>query len=503
MKRFEAFLEKIANIIFESAWWKYIEFILLTGLFALFAESITDYDNALYQTWKYQKADRFILALLLVIFLIRKVRLINWQSLVITLIFIPIAFWQIGIWNESPDIKNILYYETLCEWISLMLIADMFIYRKKINNLLNANIPMLCLYGLLAVAMLFHRNGRNEPLYLVFPLIFIIFTEISSEEWEKVIKAFMAGWFIYYVYAIVKSFKVNPYVGGRYYGYFINLGSFGMFLCCTFVVAVVWMIYSREKYGLKSIGFLSSCIWLLSDLFMFWLTNTRTLLAGVFGVLLVLFLFARKDVSRKTIIKRILVVLAVVVMVSLAYILLLNLVKGENPWKYYKKARKGGLIAPIYIMAGRMATLCRKLDTSSTGSILFTTIDTLSSNRLSIIKVYSEYFNFSGNSIAYLEVGDYIAFTAHNNYVQFLVDYGYPTAFLYFSLIIASLVMAVKNYLSRGRQFTDLLVCLWIPMCLGIWLGEACPLNFPGSFVMLFLICRMISENGRAVSRGE
>ena len=127
--------------------------------------------------------------------------------------------------------------------------------------------------------------------------------------------------------------------------------------------------------------------------------------------------------------------------------------------------------------------------------MIVSAIDLYSSGRITIIKAFSEYFNFNGNPSMYLEVDGYYAFSAHNNYTQVLVDYGYSAATAYFVLVAWSLGYSIKRFLLRGRKAVDMIPMLWIAMCLGLWIGEACWIVFPATFFMLVFICRLISQD--------
>ncbi len=489
-------MDTLANKIFNNRLWQNAENIVLTILFAIMIKGLCDYDTALYQTQKYVQADIFVLSFSIIIFVIRKVRLINVQSLLATVAFVPIAIWQIGIWNESPDIQAILKVEVWAEWFVLMILIDMLLY-KKISFPNKDNVSLLILYVLTCTAMLFHRNGRNDPLYLVCPLCLFLFTRIDKKDWERIFKCLVTGVFLFFVFAVIKSFitvPFNPRQHVRYYGYFTNIGAFGMFLGCVFVCALIAVLYSKEHYGRKNVFYIGSCIWMLVCMFMVWLTNTITLFAGIGTSLAAVFFFARKKTDKKTIIQRVIAVVIVFLAAGFACFVIYRIYGQYTEWYIYRKARNAGIWSPFYSFAQRIVRVVNNTDRSSLKRFIFTLLDSFSSNRLSIIKAYSEYFNFNGNAPMYLEVDGYFALSAHNNYAQVIVDYGYVSALIYFVLVGTSFIAALKRYLVRGKTAIDLFPVLWIAMCLGIWLGEACGFVYPATFVMLILICRMISE---------
>ncbi len=492
-------LTSVSEKLFSNKIWMYIKCLLITGLFAFMVKGLADYDTALYQTEKYFQADVFVFSFVLILFLIRKVKLINIPSLIATIIFIPIAYSQVMLWVESPDIQKILKIEVVAEWVVLMLIIDMLLYRN-INLPGKENYILMFIYVILCTAMIFHRNGRNDPLYLVIPLGLFMLIKIDKKDWEELFRSLLGGFFLFFVFAVIKSFVTTPYkpyTHQRYYGYFTNIGAFGMFLSCVFVCALTAILYSKEKYGRKSVFYIVSWLWMISCCIMLWLTNTMTLFAGIFMTLVFWLLIARKDTSRKALIKRLLIIFGIILAFA-AICLLIYLKYGHvSEWGLHKLARRSGYMAPFYSFVERIVRVTNRLDRSSFKSFVFSLLDTFSSNRMTIIKAYSEYFNFTGNNpigYIYLENIDYYAVSAHNNYVQVIVDYGYVASFVYFAFVLISLGTSIKKFWARGKKTIDLLPVLWIAMCLGVWLGEACGFTYPATFVMLILICRMISS---------
>ncbi len=491
-------LELTANKIFGSRGWHYAEYVIYSVLFFLLILFLADYDNALYQPPKYMKEALFLSAMTGIVFLIRKVRLLNWQSLAATLIFIPLTFYQVHIYREMPDIMKVALYRVPFYWLTVMIIIDMFLY-GKLNRPKKENSLMILLYVCMTVWMLFNRNTRNEPLYLVFPFGLFMLTKITKKDWEKLFECFLSGWFLVYLYAVIKSIIKNPYTGGRYYGYFVNIGSFGTFLCGAFIAALVSILYCKSKWGRKNLLYVISIVWMLSDLFLFYLTSTRTLMMGVIFALLTLFFVNRKDISKKTTLKRVVLVLGIVAALVAIYVVIIINARQlmDLSRAVVKKSQNSGLLSPIYMFAVRIRTLYKHLDRTNTWTMIYSSVDTLSSYRLRIIKEFSQYFNFGGNGPMYaiIESIDYVAVTAHNTYAQYILDYGYGVAALIFSVVIGGFITAIKNFLKRGRQVIDMLPVLWIPMTLGVWLGESCWMFFPVTFIMMFLICRMISES--------
>ena len=105
-------------------------------------------------------------------------------------------------------------------------------------------------------------------------------------------------------------------------------------------------------------------------------------------------------------------------------------------------------------------------------------VDLFTSGRLSIIKVFSEYFNFTGNPSTGYYVGEYFAHNTHNTYSQLIFDYGYVGGGLFIIWLLYSMVASVVGYI-KEKQHSMVFVCIWMAMLLGILLGESASLYYP------------------------
>ena len=79
---------------------------------------------------------------------------------------------------------------------------------------------------------------------------------------QKVIIALSGGFYLAFLYTMIKSFLVVPYTGERYYGIFINHGLFGIFIGGAFVCALYWLLefLMRKKKNKFAIVLFSSAV---------------------------------------------------------------------------------------------------------------------------------------------------------------------------------------------------------------------------------------------------
>lgn len=496
-------INAIENKIFQSRIWYYFTNVVIVGAFLYCIKALTDYDNMEYQVWKNQAGAKAVFAFTAVVFIVRKVRLINWQSLVATLLFSLVVIERFTFWKESPDILAILKPQLAAEWLSIMIVIDMILY-KNINNLFGKLNYALILYVLLTVGMLYRRNGKMEPMMLVFPFFLFVLVKLSDAEYERLINRFTDGWFGAFVYVTIRSLIENPYSGKRYYGYFLNIGAFGTFLSCCFVVALFALIYSKEKYGRKSLFYVISVIWLLSNSVMLWITDTRTILVGVGLALLFMFFVGDKSLDSAKRKRRFIIFLVFVAIVIGLAILSVYLCK-QHKYKYWRKKylKTTGFLSPIMLYMFRLAKILNGKANNCFSNMFLNIVDALSSGRLEIAKNYSQYFNFEGNGPIGFELpSGYWVYNAHNNFVQILVEYGYITFAELLSLIVVSLTKMIRKFMQSGKKALLILPVLWIIMMLGVWIGEVSSLYYPVTFFGMMFICRSLipdSEEKEAI----
>lgn len=118
-------------------------------------------------------------------------------------------------------------------------------------------------------------------------------------------------------------------------------------------------------------------------------------------------------------------------------------------------------------------------------------VDLFTSGRLSIIKVFSEYFNFTGNPSMGLQVGEYFAHNTHNTYSQVIFDYGYIGGGLFIIWLLYCMGASVGQYLKK-KQVSQVFVCAWVAMLLGILLGESVNLYYPIMVMTVLVIYPLI-----------
>ena len=481
--------KKIA--FFNSRVYKYCESIAVILLFFLCTKYLVDYGDLDYQTWKDIAGAKAVLAFTFIIFILRKVRLINWQSLVATVLFIPIAIGNALYWINAHDILKAVLVRNLAEWLALMIVVDLFLYGDISNTFRKRNI-LFILYAVMAFGMIFRRNGILESYLLVFPMLLFALVKIDRDKKIWLFKRFIDSWFISFLYICIKSFIVNPFEWGRYYGSFVTLGFFGVFISCSFVVALVAVVFCKKEYGVKSFRFWTSVIWLAMTIFMLLAADTTNSFVGVGVCLVFVYLFVRKDNTKKALTKRF-IKLGILAVAMVIAIILLTILSVIIPYEWVL-SHSTGVWAQLSRGIMILKVAVNRSPGESLGQYLFHYLDILTSFRMEFYKTFIKGLNFQGNGTQgyYIEKYDVWALHAHSTYLQFASSYGILTGIEVVLVLIASVVRTVKRFIKSNQSLIYLLPLLWLANMVGVWMGETMWFFFPVSFYGLMFIAMLL-----------
>ena len=440
--------------------------------------------NEVYQTQKDIRYAKAFFCLAAFLFVTQRVRLWNWQSLVASIVYLPIGYMYRVSREFAPSLFERDKIVAWIVWLLILVVVDMAVY-KKYTPLEKFNKYALSIYVLTATFMMFYRNEKNYPIVFVIGFIFYLIP-LGKKGWEKVQEQFCYAWLVSFVIMLVRSVVKNYKTAGngRWYGDFLNIGDFGLFLGCVITVILYKLYQIRREKGRKNIEYL---LWLAALPVCIWAVLrvcTITLFIGILFVLLMGFVVVRKEVKYKEVFYRgVITLIGVILFVVVGFLVLKGL--GDIDIRYWRGLLKEGspVIKPIanvvcraYHMFGGMESVANSY-IFEPGSLM-NSIDIFTSGRLSIIKVFSENFNWTGNPSDGFWVGEYFAYNTHNTYSQLIYDYGYLGGGLFIFLLVFVLVAAVRRFVST-KDAKTVFACVWMAMLLGLLMGESANLYFP------------------------
>lgn len=469
-----------------------ISFLTMTMLYLI------DGQNQLYQTLKdiwYAKAFFMFAAFM---FVIQRVRLFNWQSLVASALYWPFGYMYREARGFAPDLFNRDKVVVWIVWLFLMIVVDMIVYKKH-TPLEKFNKGGLAVFATMATFLIFYRNGRNYPIVLVMAFIFYLIP-MGLEKWKQVVNQFCYAHLVTFVIMLYRSLMNNPEVdpySGRWYGDFLNIGDFGLFLGCVVAVILYKLYQIKKEKERKNVEYI---LWMAALAVAVWVTlrvSTITCYIGILFIFLMGFIVVRKEATIKNSLFRFVSVAVGLVVIGIVGFLALKGLANTD-FDYWNKLLLEGnvFIKPIADIVDRAHYMFDETRTFSDSGIFapdsfINYVDLFTSGRLSIIKVFSEYFNFTGNPSMGLQVGEYFAHNTHNTYSQVIFDYGYIGGGLFIIWLLYCMGASVGQYLKK-KQVSQVFVCAWVAMLLGILLGESVNLYYPIMVMTVLVIYPLI-----------
>ena len=501
--------------------------LIRIGLYTLFFVAVTmhlnEYDNAKYQVLKDRQFLYGMAFFLLIIWTVQKVRLLNWQSALVTLLMGGVTFLRAKGLVSSPDIFTNTIIDNVIKWMALMPLVDMCVKKKsrKWDTVCIGRFILLCLVTTLFVIFGFGRSATLA--YILFVILCVI--PFENKEWDKLIKGFINGCFVTFIVVAIISLSVNPVWGvseaefmernreqyGRWFGYFLNIGNFGQFLGLNFAVVLASMHYYKTKIGRLSLRYFISVLWLAAVIYFAVLNGTSNFVVGAVVTLLVLFVFARSRATKKWMITKGVIILAIFVIVLVGLILLSNYVYSPN----FSEDKLNAVCDNIPVIRGVSAVryLNRKLAMANELADIAESafpprsfarfLDYLSSNRLGISYEFLKLSTFrgtAGGGLLYY-IGDYWAENAHNQYVQVLYEYGFLAGGLQIILALTLWISSICRYVKtrRNRYFLSMTL---MSLMLGMWMGEASSVCYPLTFfgIMFALVVLFVDEDKKTTA---
>lgn len=454
---------------------------------------LCDMLNATYQTHKNIYAAKAFLAFAIYLLFIQRPRILNYQTALVTLLYFPIGYAYRSRYIMAPDWFNRDKVVVWIVYLLLILLVDMYVYRK-VNSLQQMNKPFLFLYGFMTVSMIFYRNGSTMPVILL--LMFVVYLiPLNTAKWNRILNQVGNAWIISFFVVLIRSVTSNLAVSelGRWYGCFVNIGDFGLFLGGVFVILAFRFYKAWKRNGLRSVPVILYVLAFLPLLWTILRVSTITLYIGILFLFIMFFILFTKEKTYKATLSRLFTAITIIVVVCCLGLILLKsiaLYADKNYW--YENLHEGNaIIKPIANIVMRAFYMFEEPITFSdcgifTPDSMINYLDLFTSGRLSIIKMFSEQFSFTGAPTNGIQVGSYFAYNAHNTYIQAIVDFGYIAGGAHIIWLIWMAVASVRRFI-QSRKLPDLFLCLWMAMILGLFTGECARLYTPVLFFTLFL----------------
>lgn len=495
-------LEDIQNRFWNLKYLKYVTNILCSFFICVGIKWLTDYDSEIYQAYKDAALAKAIMAFLALLFIVRKVKPLNLSSLVATVIVAIGGHYYIQEMINSPDVLLSRKPWIVNAWLIVIILIDAFRYHKFEQIKINKPLAVMLFWGT-TFWMLKNSNGSSEGtvMLVVFGLLFT--TPLTHMEWQNLVKRLCDGWFCVSVWLIAKSLiYYYPYETERFYGCFLNIGPFGIFLLCSLIISIYGIYYLTEKKDLeenerpqKILKYFMLCVdlvWLAVILRVSMMTRTFTMFIGLLLVLMALFLVGRRNTDKRHMMLRIRIIICFMLMcgVILTYVFMNAQELSVYLRELWLEQPNNTIVYYAYRVVNSFSTGTEAAYLTKTGlSPFWGVLDMLSSQRVYIWKQFIEAFNFTGNISAGIDIElfDYFATNAHCEYIQTIYRFGYIGGLMNIALFVYGTICSVKEYLIT-KDKPLLLAIMWLVGMFGTWMGEMSNIIYPVTFTGLLLL---------------
>ncbi len=384
--------------------------------------------------------------LLLAVWVIRRIplnRFETWSTLIAGVVVKYIYFTKM---NISPLTYGTDYYRLVnYRWIAMIVFAALIIdliRQKTILKLFKrAN---LFFYVMLAAITLAVVMRHEAFIPLICPIIALYFTYTESIGWDEFTDSFAIGFYGAFVFVMAKSLYEAPDVfqSGRYYGTFSNVYSAGI-IAGGAILCVVYAYYRMAEFKFKTaVRVIVSLLLVAFPLYSVAIIKSRTVEVSLLFVALIFAIFMgggnKKSISIK------LIVLAVIASIGLVGIVLAS-------QYYYNKRAAGELNNCSYFVAHLIALADPEKKKGVFGeSSILNSLNAFTSGRLNLLYYSLKQVRLVGHPFEVVhEVKG--AASAHNFFVQWLVEYGAVGGFVFIAWYVACFVKAVIAFVNKKK----------------------------------------------------
>lgn len=457
----------------------------------------TFFINVYYTTLQNIFSRAMLCSFALVLLLLRKPQIFHYSNLIYSVLCFGFGLWyilerQFGVhivWGNSLLVGMI--------WLYGLFIIDL-IRNRNLKSLRELNWKLLAVFALMALAMNYCRNERNMQLILLFPFGFFYLMRLTKDDWDNLIQGLQCGFFLAFAWVMIKSLANVPYTGSRYYGWFINIGEFGIFLSCAFVMAIFTIYQAKEKYGRKNVLYIGGWLWLFCVSASLLMVSTRTAYVTIVALILLIVMpgivkwYLKKDTLGKV---SCWVALAILIALLAGGIMLIMNTDNDVLMKLTSNSFINGKIMRIKeVIYYSIKPETFASTTCFENNRILNVIDKFTSGRVSIAYTYLQEMDMLGHSISSLMVGVYPAMNTHCTYVQMPYDYGILSGILFFVWLVVLLFTSMK----REYRLNNRIVTLWIVMAFFVNLGETEWWAYPPLFFLLLIQYPIISGISKA-----
>ena len=465
---------------------------------------LNEHENVLYEVQKGFHRDMVFIFFFLILFSMQRVKLLNWQSAVVSVVYAAISFFQIHFYGGSPELVRNAIFDHIVYWMVFMLITDMVV-TGRVRSLRKMNVVLFAFLCFLSAWLMFYREGRAVPFFYLY-CILLCLIPVSEKEWNRILDALIAAGLISLIIVVIVSEGVNPLkqsteVGMRWYGGFLTLGTFAQFIGLETVLATVGLFRIKNRYNNNIILYIVCGLWLVGTFVLAVLCGTMNYGIGLILFLAAVFIFGIRKFSFPWLVIRILIAVSLLFLLGILILDLIPVVVSPDfdadalrrmidytPLRFFPAGAEEVIEKIRNLHSYRQSNYnFVSLDANFQNNPIVVFVNMLGSGRASIWYVFLQNTSFEAGGGG-LDVGTLFALHAHNEYIQLLYEYGFFAGGLTILFYLAGWITASVCYV-KSKNDLFILPILLLPMMFGMWVGEISSVFF--SLTGIALVCLM------------
>ena len=463
--------------------------VVYTLLFTKTCTQLVYGAESMYQTFRDFYFYRAVSFFLIFILIERKVNLFS-KPILITLVTYVGIFWRHFAVNfYEAEYKADLQAQWVAWGLFLLVMVDVLRTGKRAG--FNRKNKIFCIIMSIAFMLALICDVKFS-LSMVCPFLALYTTPISKKRWTQITDCFTIGYYVAFVKIMTTSLINVPYKTNiqesvfKYYGIFLNTATGGMFAAGAFICALYWLTKIILKKKHMAVGAVISLLAMIYPIFATSLFASRAAEIGILFAVLFSLIFISGKSKEKFWLKRggivfIIGIVAILILVGGMYAVKdLDYSAIESISNEFIRTK----VAYFRDVASRMMSMTSSYSYFKDGTI-WCAIDEATSYRLTTAIGGMQQVTLWGNGGMTLTVRDTFYMYPHNNYVSWMMMYGWVGGIPMVVWFIASLVTAAGAIVKKEQNC--LLSFLWAAFLVVLMLTETVLWLYPAAFILLMV----------------
>lgn len=475
---------------------KYAEIALLLFLGFNVVLNLCYVSESLYQTIRSFYLWVAVCYLMVSVLIIRRVRL-HWSQIPLLVVYGVLGFLILKPYWPARDLFKLYGMQYAAGGMGLVFLLDTILYHRNFYKKMEwkATIMWLGIFVLLIVLM----KGSFSSLMLLFPALPVYLTLLDNDKHKKFLITISGGYYLAFLYTMLKSFVLVPYTGERYYGIFINHGLFGIFIGGAFVCALCWLVECITKEKRNLLAMIASGAAFLFTVVCLFINAAR--ISQVACILVfacaVIFVLSKKN-PRKTL--KYIIIAGVIGILGIAATVGILAILHKIPEESLQQTMQGNIFEEFVLYwkdrADTAFNAKSRYGVIPEGSLL-NAIDRFTSARISYCLLYLQRLSWFGNPDVSIEVGESFFMHPHNTYVFWLYGFGIIGGTVLIAGFIAGVVRMMWQYFKENKAVFFTL--MWLIYYAFVNMGEVVQWSYQVGFIaVLMLFPLFIRKNADA-----